>query len=132
MHKPTPFMAKKVFTYCAVSTLALLFGSSAAIAAPNTLGEMAGNVLGHLSAIEKLLMTVSVFCGLGFTLGALFQFKAHKESPTQTPLSKPIVLLVIGATLAAMPAFMTKSGETMGLKTKGSPTGGGLENVFKR
>jgi hypothetical protein len=47
---------------------------------------------------------------MGFAVGAIAKFKAHKDNPTQVPLSTPIVLLFVATALIFIPAIYQVSG----------------------
>ncbi len=65
------------------------------------------------NAIATLLNVVSYVAGVGFALAGVLQFKAHKENPQQTPLSKPIVLIVVAAALLFLPSIMNIAGSSL-------------------
>lgn len=69
--------------------------------------------LGNISALAKLITAGSYVAGLGFALGAILKFKAHKDNPTQSSLSTPIALLFIAAALIFIPAIFQTSGATL-------------------
>ena len=54
-------------------------------AAANSLGNVASSVTGSLQSISKLVTAASYVAGLGFSIGAIFKFKQHKDNPTQAP-----------------------------------------------
>ena len=62
--------------------------------------------------------------GMAFTVIAIMKFKNHKDNPTQEPLSKPVVFLLVGASMVFLPSILGSAGQTIfgGGKT-GSPTG---------
>lgn len=93
-----------------------------------TLGEVAANVTGSMTNVAKLITAASYVAGVGFALMGMFKFKAHKDQPTQVPLSQPIVLLAIAAGLLFLPSIITTAGSTIfgGSAQMGSPEGGGL------
>jgi intracellular multiplication protein IcmD len=41
------------------------------------------------------------------------KFKAHKDNPQQTPLSQPIVLIVIAAGLVFLPSIIQSAGASL-------------------
>jgi len=46
-------------------------------------------------------------------VGAIAKFKAHKEQPTQVPISQPIALLFIAAALIFVPSVFKTIGGTL-------------------
>ena len=91
--------------------LALIAGN--AIAGALTLGGVATNITGSFAEVSKLITAGSYLAGLGFSVGAIIQFKAHKDSPQQTPIGKPIALIFIAAALLFIPTILDITSETM-------------------
>ena len=68
--------------------------------------------------------------GLGFAVGAILKFKAHKDNPTQIPVGTPIALLFIAAALLFMPSIFLAAGKTIFGSSGGSIAGvTGITNV---
>ena len=67
----------------------------------------------HAGAIAQLLNIASYVAGVGFALAGILQFKAHKENPQQTPLSKPIVMIVVAASLLFLPTILEIAGASL-------------------
>ena len=74
------------------------------------IGKVASTVTDQLGAMANLMVYVAYVSGVGFALAGILQFKAHKENPQQTPLSKPIVLIIVAACLLFLPSVMTAAG----------------------
>lgn len=74
------------------------------------LGKVASTVTDQLGAMANLMVYVAYVSGVGFALAGILQFKAHKENPQQTPLSKPIVLIIVAACLLFLPSVMSAAG----------------------
>lgn len=70
-------------------------------------------VTGQANSIATLLNVASYVAGVGFALAGVLQFKAHKESPQQVPLSKPIVLIIVAACLLFLPSIMNIAGQSL-------------------
>lgn len=101
----------------------VVFGSEG-----ETLGDVAGHVTESMSNVTKLITAASYVAGVGFALMGMFKFKAHKDQPTQVPLSQPIVLLAIAAGLIFLPSVISTAGSTIfSSGKKGSSKGAGLE-----
>ena len=96
------------FALFTVGTLAL-----AAAGGSNGIGNVASNVTGNLGNMAKLVTAVSYVGGMGFVVGAIAKFKAHKDNPTQEHISKPIVFLFIGAALLYSPSVFKTGGGTL-------------------
>lgn len=91
--------------------LALIAGN--AVAGGLTLGGMATSITGSFTEVTKLITAGAYLAGLAFAVGAIIQFKAHKDSPTQVPIGKPIALVLIAAALLFLPTILDVAGETM-------------------
>ncbi len=79
------------------------------------IGSMATNLTGQINSFKELLKSLSVVAGLGFGIGGLVKFKAHKDNPNQVPLSAPIVLLVVAAGLLALPSLLSMGATSLGM-----------------
>lgn len=90
------------------------------------LAKIASNVTGSFEALGKLMIAVAYLAGIGFTLGALFKFKQHKDNPTQIPLGTPLAMLVIGIVLIFLPLIIKPAGETIFGTEKAGTAGGFL------
>lgn len=109
-----------------ISELALAAGGGGGGA---SLGSVATNITGSMSAVAKLITAVSYVAGIGFALMGLLKLKAHKDQPAQVPLSQPFVLLFISAGLLFLPSMITTAGETLwkGEQKAGNAAGEGVE-----
>ena len=63
-----------------------------------------------LDMIRHAIVGLAYLAGLGFEVGAILKFKAHKDNPRQTVLGKPTALVFIGASIA----FIDKSAAIAG------------------
>lgn len=86
------------------------------------IGAVAKNVSSNLGNIAKLITAGSYVAGMGFGVGAIVKFKAHKDAPTQTALSVPIALLFVAAALMFIPSVFSSAGKTL-YGTSGSVAG---------
>lgn len=106
--------------------MALFLASEFVLAGGGTsLGDVASNVTGNLTNVAKLITAASYVAGVGFALMGMLKFKAHKDNPTQVPLSQPIVLMIIAAALIFLPSLIGSAGQTVwgGGQQAGSPAG---------
>ncbi|EKD54053.1 MAG: hypothetical protein ACD_60C00127G0006 [uncultured bacterium] len=92
---------------------AMLFLCAEAAFAISGIGSVALQAKGNLGAIAQLITAGSYVAGFGFAVGAVVKFKAHKDNPTQIPISMPIALLFVAAALIFIPAVFKASGLTM-------------------
>lgn len=122
-----------------VSTLAYFSGSLAiflfaecALAGGGSggVGDVAKTVTGNLANIANLIGAAAYVAGIAFALTGLMKFKAHKDNPQQTPLSQPIVLIMIAAGLIFLPSMIGAAGGTLFEGGKaGSAKGEGFEEL---
>lgn len=100
-----------------VKSLAVLgltiWGEQALAATAQNLGDIVTNVQDNIITLAPLLTIVAYISGVGFCIAGIVQFKAHKDNPTQVPLSKPMVYLGVGAALLFLPSIMSSAGETV-------------------
>lgn len=103
---------KKIAKVSLLAVAILQLGASTAFAAGSDagLGAIATNVTGQLSSMAQLLVYVAYVAGVGFALAGILQFKAHKDNPQQTPLSKAVVLIIVAACLLFLPSVMSAAG----------------------
>lgn len=93
-----------------------------------SLGDVASNVTDSMTNVGKLITAASYVAGVGFALMGMLKFKAHKDNPSQTPLSQPIVLLAIAAGLVFLPSLISTTGQTVWKGgERATSKGGGLE-----
>jgi intracellular multiplication protein IcmD len=84
--------------------------------------SMVQQVMQEATSIALLLNVAAYVAGVGFALAGILQFKAHKENPQQTPLSKPVVMIVVAACLLFLPTIMNLAGASL--------FGGGQQSSF--
>lgn len=89
-----------------------------------SLGEVAATVTTSMDNVAKLITAASYVAGIGFALMGMLKFKAHKDNPTQVPLSQPIVLLAIAAGLVFLPSLITTGGKTVWSNAQNANTQG--------
>jgi intracellular multiplication protein IcmD len=80
---------------------------------PATLGSIADNIRKNLAALVNLVYGVAGFVGVLFLLTGIVKFKAHRESPTQVPMTAPLVLIGIGAALLFLPTLTGVAGQSI-------------------
>ncbi len=77
------------------------------------LGGVATTVIANFGEIAKLITAGSYIAGMGFFIGAILKFKAHKDNPTQIPVGTPIALIFIAAALLFLPSIFGTVGGTL-------------------
>jgi len=116
------FAIKRIVVF---AVLELLF-ITAVYADTGGLASVATSVLSSLAPVAKMITASSYIAGMGFFIGAILKFKAHKDNPTQIPVGTPIALVFIAAALIFLPALFGVAGKTI----FGSATGtGGVSGV---
>jgi intracellular multiplication protein IcmD len=94
--------------------LSLLLWSDFALAdGVSDLSGMAAQMTKQIISLSGLLVIISYISGIGFAIAGIVQFKAHKDNPQQTPLSKPLVYLGVGAALLFLPTILSSAGTTL-------------------
>ncbi|MES2212197.1 MAG: type IV secretion protein IcmD [Pseudomonadota bacterium] len=111
--------------------LGLLMLSGACLASGSQdLQTLSNNITSNLNAIAQLITAGSYVAGVGFALAGMVKFKAHRDAPTQTPLSAPLVMLAVAAGLVFLPSVIGSTGQTIFKGgTVGGPTGQGLSSL---
>jgi intracellular multiplication protein IcmD len=100
----------------------------AASVGADDLSSLSKKIGTQASAIAQLLSIAAYVAGVGFALGGILQFKAHKDAPQQTPLSKPIVMIVVAACLLFLPSILQLAGSSLGF-TKSSAKAGDVQEL---
>jgi len=94
--------------------LFFIFGGAIAFAASGTtIGTVAQNVTTTLSNVAKLITALSYVLGTALAIIAIMKFKAHKEAPTQVPLSTAVFLLLVSILLIFSPTVFQIGGGTL-------------------
>jgi intracellular multiplication protein IcmD len=98
------------------------------IASAETIGTIATNITSTFTQVTKLITATSYVTGAGLFMIAIFQFRQHKENPTQVPLSKPMMFLAIAAALLFFPTIIKVTEGTIFGST--ATTGGALGTLI--
>ena len=77
------------------------------------LGTVAGNVTSTFVEIAQLITAASYIAGLGFAVGSILKFKAHKDNPQQITVGVPIALMFVAAALIFLPSMFDVAGNTL-------------------
>ncbi len=114
-------------TYFKLITKLFLITSLTAVAslafAASDISSLTANITKQANAIVSLLSITSYVSGVGFAMAGILQFKTHKENPQQTPLSKPVVMLLVSASLLFLPAILATIGTSLfGTNAKSAAT----------
>ncbi len=118
--KPTLLFLATVGLYFTATSI---FADAGGGTAPSGgISDVANTVTSNLTGVAKLITAASYVAGLGFAVGAILKFKAHKDNPTQITVGVPIALVFIAAALLFLPSLMKSAGKT--LFTTGGTTAG--------
>ena len=88
-----------------------------------TLSAVAGTLSKTVATVGKILTNVALISGVGFICVSFFKLHAHKNNPTQVPLSHGISMLVIGGGLTVFP-FLIHGVAKAGFGTSTAHSGG--------
>ncbi len=83
------------------------------------LGTVAENVTNTFDSIAKMITAASYIAGLGFAVGSILKFKAHKDNPQQITVGVPIALMFVAAALIFLPSMFEVAGNTLFGSTTG-------------
>lgn len=70
------------------------------------LGDVAGNATGATDILSSVLSDIFLVIGIAFVVASVVQFREHRDNPQQTPLIRPIMLLIIGLIIGSFPLFV--------------------------
>ncbi|MCW5590369.1 MAG: type IV secretion protein IcmD [Legionellales bacterium] len=115
---------KSILTKLAYSILTpiILLQTTFVYADDNNLGGIAKTIVSNFANLARLITAGSYIAGMGFAVGAILKFKAHKDNPTQIPIGTPIALIFIAAALIFLPSIFKVAGYTL-FSTGGTPAG---------
>lgn len=94
---------------CAYTKLISVVLTFIALYLPNTsfatfsIGQAAENLMVPTEILTKLLLISCYIIGIALILGAIVQYKIHRQSPKLVPLTTPITLLVLGLISVMIP-----------------------------
>ncbi|GAB5389571.1 MAG: hypothetical protein Alpg2KO_25390 [Alphaproteobacteria bacterium] len=69
-------------------------------------GIVAQTLMDQLGSIAALISALAFVLGLGLGASGLMKFRQHSDNPNAVPISQPLVRIVIGAMLIALPAVI--------------------------
>lgn len=92
--------------------LPLFFCNAYAAEPQSSIGSVAENLVVGAGALTHFLHFVCVVAGLSLIVLSFSLYRAHRFNPKYVPLDKPIMYLVFGIILIAVPFFGEIFGET--------------------
>lgn len=137
----TSLLRKKIAKhslYGGLSAALFMLGGvfTVALAADQSLGDLADNIRDSLAGVETLIIALCYIGGVAFAGAAIMKFKQYKDNPQQITLGQPIALVFIAAALVWLPQLIKTSGETVFGSGSGDTSGGsavsgsGTRSVF--
>lgn len=69
----------------------------------HAIGSVGNNVMALAANVSSLVTGVCFVIGVGLLVGAAVQYKQHRRNKLMTPISKPILMLVLGLVLVCVP-----------------------------
>lgn len=78
-----------------------------------TIGSVASQIILSFENLSRLITASSYIAGLGFSMGAILKFKAHKDNPTQVTVGTPIAMLLVASALLFFPSLLDTTGKTI-------------------
>ena len=106
-------MSLKFLKLTATAIFSLVLSSNIFAFDNQNLSTVAIGVISEVLAISKVLLITSYVVGVLCSFTAILQFKTHKENPQQMSLSRPIVMLIVGASLMFLPNILTLAGASL-------------------
>lgn len=110
------------------STMMSVFFVGAAYA--DNIGDVAQNVTDTFTQMAQLITAASYIAGLGFAVGSILKFKAHKDNPQQITVGVPIALMFVAAALIFLPSMFEVAGNTLFGSSGGISAGVGGITTF--
>jgi len=89
-----------------------LLSNPSQAAEATSLADIANNILFGATFVTDFLHGICLVMGTGFIIYALIAYRTHRQNPKLMPLDRPIIYLVLGLVLAAIPFLDYFLGET--------------------
>lgn len=117
----------QLISLCAIASLTMV--STFSYAASSNLQTLIKNVQDNITPLASFLVIISYVAGIAFALTGILQFKAHKDNPQQTPLSKPLIYIVVGSLLLFLPSIIGSAGQSIFGGTDNSSQSGNIGTI---
>ena len=69
--------------------------------------QVIDDILSPAAGLTELIYILCYIAGSGLLVGAVLQYKYHRDNPQQVRVSTPIVLFILGLVIVFLP-FLTK------------------------
>lgn len=90
--------------------LILAYSNYAAADEAYGLGDISRNLVGLIAGLNSIARTLFIALGAGLVCGAVLQYRAHRNNPSQVRLIQPIFLLLCGLSMLVLP-FLTEQSD---------------------
>lgn len=109
------FFKSKIFRVATIFITAIFFFPIARadssygneVGQATSLGQASLNAIEPIGIFTGVLYDLCYILGTAFVLGSFIRYKEHRNNPSQTPISRPIMLCIFGLILLAVP-FLTQ------------------------
>ena len=78
---------------------------SSAAFANKDLGDVAGGIKTQLANVGDMIGAIAFLIGIILVILSLMKFKAHSENDPQAKMSTAVVMLLVGASMIALPTL---------------------------
>src|SRR5262249_51239216 len=68
-----------------------------------SLATASKNLMQPVSLFTEMIYNICYVAAITIFISSIAQFRAHRQSPNQTPLNRPIVLLILSIIVALIP-----------------------------
>lgn len=80
-----------------------LFSAPFCLAATPTIGDLAERMIAGTDVVTRLMMAVCIAVGIGFMILSVSMYKTHRTNPKFVPLDRPVMYLILGVVVLAIP-----------------------------
>ena len=113
---PIVFGMEKKYMFKKIINFLMLYFVMANIAYATNIGVAAENLVGPLDAFSGLVYKICYVVGVVLVVGGLVQFKKHRDNPSEVPLSRAVILLILGVVVGLLPLIPHWLVTTTGVK----------------
>jgi len=96
-------MQKNYFLFYFLIVPLFLIGFAQNTFADVSLGTASKNLMEPVSLFTEMIYNICYVSAITIFISSIAQFRAHRQSPNQTPLNRPIVLLILSIIVALIP-----------------------------
>jgi len=82
-----------------------LLGQVGAQASMESLGDVAEHALLPITMLAQVFYAICYVVGSGLVVGSLLRYKEHRANPQKVNFSKPVMFLLFGLFLVALPTL---------------------------